>query len=178
MIYFKEFIWIGRGGQGAFTAARLLGAAFASKPGMYSLAFPTFGPERRGAPVSAYTKVDKKKIGNRAPSQKADVLIVLDQSLLEHRLLDSLKPGGRLLLNSCDDLSDERILCLDAKELSLEVLGRNIPNTVFLGAIAALDNELELSDIELAIKDLMPKKLQAKNIELIKKVYGEVRGRR
>ena len=61
-----EFIWHARGGQGAFTAARCLGAAAALSAGAYALAFPTFGPERRGAPMRAFTKIDTAPIGDRS----------------------------------------------------------------------------------------------------------------
>ena len=62
-----EILWHGRGGQGAFTAARLLGAAFTLQDDhSYALAFPSFGPERRGAPIRAFTKLDTKPIGNRS----------------------------------------------------------------------------------------------------------------
>ncbi|MDE7136974.1 MAG: 2-oxoacid:acceptor oxidoreductase family protein, partial [Ruminococcus sp.] len=62
-----EIIWYGRGGQGAFTAAKLLGAAYTLKDdSYYSIAFPSFGPERRGAPVRAFTKLDRKPISDRS----------------------------------------------------------------------------------------------------------------
>ena len=60
-----EILWHGRGGQGAFTAARLLGAACSFADGRYALAFPSFGPERRGAPMRAFTKLDRKPVGDR-----------------------------------------------------------------------------------------------------------------
>jgi hypothetical protein len=70
-IVMKEILWLGRGGQGAFTAAKLLGAAFAAKgEDAYSLAFPSFGPERRGAPVRAFTKLDDKPILDRSETEQ------------------------------------------------------------------------------------------------------------
>lgn len=66
-----EFIWHARGGQGAFTAARCLGAAAALSAGAYALAFPTFGPERRGAPMRAFTKIDTAPIGDRSAVHRA-----------------------------------------------------------------------------------------------------------
>ena len=77
-----EFIWHARGGQGAFTAARCLGAAAALSAGAYALAFPTFGPERRGAPMRAFTKIDTAPIGDRSAVAKADYVIYLDDTLL------------------------------------------------------------------------------------------------
>ena len=61
-----EILWHGRGGQGAFTAAKLLGAAYCTQDGHYALAFPSFGPERRGAPMRAFTKLSRERIGNRS----------------------------------------------------------------------------------------------------------------
>ena len=79
-----EFLWHGRGGQGAFTAARLLGTAFAlNKDGNNALAFPSFGPERRGAPIRAFTKLSDKKIGDRSELKKADYVIYLDDTLFD-----------------------------------------------------------------------------------------------
>ena len=76
----KEILWHGRGGQGAFTAAKLLGAAFALRDDKsFALAFPSFGPERRGAPIRAFTKLDNKPIGNRSEIEKADYSVFLEQ---------------------------------------------------------------------------------------------------
>ena len=83
-----EILWHGRGGQGAFTAARLLGAAFTLRDDhSYALAFPSFGPERRGAPIRAFTKLDTKPIGNRSEVERADFSIKQQQ-------LASLIPWG------------------------------------------------------------------------------------
>ena len=81
-----EILWHGRGGQGAFTAARLLGAAYALKSGdSYALAFPSFGPERRGAPIRAFTKLDNKPINNRSEVTSAGYSIFLDDTCLTTR---------------------------------------------------------------------------------------------
>ena len=72
----KEITWYGRGGQGAFTASRVLGASAIYK-GFKSLAFPSFGPERRGAPIRAFTKISDKRIVDRSIIKKNDYIIVL-----------------------------------------------------------------------------------------------------
>lgn len=73
-----EFLWHGRGGQGAFTAARLLGAAYSlKKDGNYALAFPSFGPERRGAPIRAFTKLDTKRLETELRLRKLTLLYIL-----------------------------------------------------------------------------------------------------
>ena len=74
----KEILWLGRGGQGAFTAARLLGAAYTiSDDDKYALAFPSFGPERRGAPVRAFTKLDSEPVADRSQTEKADYIVTI-----------------------------------------------------------------------------------------------------
>ena len=86
-----EILWLGRGGQGAFTAAKLLGAAYTADGGRYALAFPSFGPERRGAPVRAFTKLDTKPVLDRSQTEKADYIVVLDDTLYSLSSISSLK---------------------------------------------------------------------------------------
>ena len=95
-----EVLWHGRGGQGAFTAARLLGAAASMAEGTSALAFPSFGPERRGAPMRAFTKVSARPIGDRSAITRADYVIYLDDTLLAPGWESELKPGGIALVNS------------------------------------------------------------------------------
>ncbi len=96
----KEIIWHGRGGQGAFTAARILGEAYSLSENTFVLAFPSFGPERRGAPIRAFTKLDEKPIGNRSEITKADYSIFLDDTLFSEQAFDELKPDGKIILNT------------------------------------------------------------------------------
>lgn len=97
----KKIIWYGRGGQGAFTAAKLLGAAYALKgDSYYSIAFPSFGPERRGDPVRAFTKLDRKPILDRSETEKADYIIILDETLYSDSLKNLLKPNGKIIVNT------------------------------------------------------------------------------
>ncbi len=172
----KEVLWHGRGGQGAFTAARLLGAAGAFPEGRYSLAFPSFGPERRGAPMRAFTKIDSKPIGDRSTIVKADYTVYLDDTLLGEGWDGELKPGGVVLVNSLRDFDDDRIISIDADGISRKILGRPIPNTVFLGAIAALDAEVDKMSIERAVREYMPPKLHDKNLAVIEVVQGKLEG--
>ena len=110
-----EILWHGRGGQGAFTAARLLGAAFALKDdNSYALSFPSFGPERRGAPIRAFTKLDDKPIGDRSEITKADYSIFLDDTLFSQNAFSELKPGGKILLNTKHSIKDPRVVTLPA----------------------------------------------------------------
>ena len=169
----KEVLWHGRGGQGAFTAARLLGAAGAFAEGRYSLAFPSFGPERRGAPMRAFTKIDASPIGDRSAVSSADYVVYLDDTLLGSDWETELKPNGVVLVNSLKIFGSKRIISIDADGISQEVLGRPIPNTVFLGAIVSLDSDVSMQDIERSVHEYMPTKLHAKNLAIIEAVVSE-----
>lgn len=162
-----EVLWHGRGGQGAFTAARLLGAASSLDEGRYALAFPSFGPERRGAPMRAFTKMDNTPIGDRSAIKRADYVVYLDETLFGDGWEQELKPQGIVLVNSARTFSDERIIALDANSISTEVLGRPIPNTVFLGALSMLVAGLSADDVKQAIRLYMPEKLHAANERIV-----------
>ena len=162
-----EVLWHGRGGQGAFTAARLLGAAASLDDKRYALAFPSFGPERRGAPMRAFTKIDTVQIGDRSAVSKADFVIYLDGTLLAPGWERELKPGGICLVNTADALDDPRLLAIDADGLATELLGRPIPNTVFLGALAQLADCVDRESVEEAIRQYMPAKLHKGNIKVV-----------
>ena len=169
-----EVLWHGRGGQGAFTAARLLGAAASLADGRHALAFPAFGPERRGAPIRAFTKMADEPVGNRSAIAKADYVVYLDDTLLGEGWDGELKPGGMVLVNSTRAFDDERIVALDADGISSAVLGRPIPNTVFLGALAALCDRVSIEDVEEAIRQYMPAKLHEKNLAIVRKAMEAV----
>ncbi len=165
-----EILWHGRGGQGAFTAARLLGAACSMAPGRHALAFPSFGPERRGAPMRAFTKLDSAPIGDRSAVSQADYVVYLDETLLGAAWERELKPGGVVLVNSARAWDDPRVVSIDADGISSEVLGRAIPNTAFLGALATLCGEVRAEDVCEAIRQYMPERLHAKNIAVVERV--------
>ena len=163
-----EVLWHGRGGQGAFTAARLLGAAYSLRgDDSYALAFPSFGPERRGAPIRAFTKLNDSPIGNRSEVDKADYSIFLDDTLFSDQAFAQLKPGGKILLNTRKPIEDDRVVTLDADALAAEILKLPITNTIMLGALAAVFDGVTLKNMETAIRQTMPKKLQNKNIAAV-----------
>lgn len=172
-----EVLWHGRGGQGAFTAARLLGAAASLADGRHALAFPSFGPERRGAPMRAFTKMSDAPIGDRSAVSLADYVVYLDDTLLGEGWERELKPGGTVLVNSTHVFEDKRIIALDADGISSGILGRPIPNTVFLGALAALCEQVSAADVQEAIRQYMPAKLHAKNIAIVDAACEKVMSR-
>lgn len=176
-----EVLWHGRGGQGAFTAARLLGAAYALKDeNSYALAFPSFGPERRGAPIRAFTKLNDKPIGNRGEIRQADYVICLDDTLFSEAAFSELKPGGKVLLNTRRPVDDARVIALDGDTIAAEILHLPIANTIMLGALAAAYDGITLRDIEAAVRRNMPIKLQNVNIAAVTAaaaVAGKAAGR-
>lgn len=166
--------WHGRGGQGAFTAARLLGAAYSSHENQYALAFPSFGPERRGAPIQAFTKLDTKPVVNRSEVNQADYIIFLDDTLFSEGILAELKPGGKVLLNTKQSFDNPRILTIDADSIAAEILKQPITNTIMLGAFAEVFEGIELDDIKAAIQLFMPAKLHDKNIAAVNQAAVQI----
>ena len=169
-----EILWHGRGGQGAFTAARLLGDAYSLKDNAYALAFPSFGPERRGAPIRAFTKLDEKPIGNRSEITKSNYSIFLDDTLFSEKSFRELKQNGIILLNTKKHFDDPRVITLDGDGIAARILGLPITNTILLGAFAAVSHEISLEEINEAIRQTMPRRLQEKNIAAVKAAYEEV----
>lgn len=171
-----EILWHGRGGQGAFTGAKLLGAAYCTEEGNFALAFPSFGPERRGAPMRAFTKLSKEPIGNRSALSCADFVVYLDETLLPANPFGELKEGGKVLVNSANDFNDSRIVSIDADGISAQILGRSIPNTVLLGALSVLCDEVSTESILAAIRDYMPQRLHQKNFDVVNEAVRVMEG--
>ena len=169
-----EILWHGRGGQGAFTAARLLGDTYSLKDNAYALAFPSFGPERRGAPIRAFTKLDKKPIGNRSEITRSNYSIFLDDTLFNEKSFRELKQNGIILLNTKKTFEDPRVITLDGDGIAARILGLPITNTILLGAFAAVSREITLEDINKAIRQTMPHRLHEKNIAAVKAAFEEV----
>lgn len=157
-----DILWHGRGGQGAFTAARLLGDAYSLKnDNSFALAFPSFGPERRGAPIRAFTKLDDKPIGNRSEITKSDYSIFLDDTLFNEKSFRELKQNGKILLNTKKTIDDKRVITLDGDSIAAKIIGLPITNTILLGAFAAISNEISLEEISEAIRQTMPQRLHS-----------------
>ncbi|MDE5620724.1 MAG: 2-oxoacid:acceptor oxidoreductase family protein [Ruminococcus sp.] len=168
-----EIIWYGRGGQGAFTAAKLLGAAYTLKDdSYYSIAFPSFGPERRGAPVRAFTKLDRKPISDRSETEKADYIIILDETLYSDSLKNLLKPNGKIIVNTKLKINNE-VYSFDGNSIS-DSLKLPVVNTVMLGTISALSEIVESDDIYKAIELYMPNQIQDRNKKAVFYAIKEV----
>ncbi|MBR3629248.1 MAG: 2-oxoacid:acceptor oxidoreductase family protein [Oscillospiraceae bacterium] len=169
----KEILWLGRGGQGAFTAAKLLGAAFADKGGdAYSLAFPSFGPERRGAPVRAFTKLDNRPILDRSETEKADYIVILDETLYTPALQKLLKAEGRILVNTRKQSPDWIAFDGDALAAALHL---PVVNTVMLGALSGVSDAVTDEQLVTAIDRYLSPKIREKNKQAVCQAVREVR---
>ncbi len=136
-----EIRWHGRGGYGAKTAALLLAEAVIEFGG-FAQASPEFGPERRGAPVQAYTRISPQPVRRRGPVEKPDLLVLLDARLVgSPGVLDGVGPRTHVVLNALGPVevpgvSPNRVLYLDASGIARRTVGREIPNVPLLAAVA------------------------------------------
>jgi pyruvate ferredoxin oxidoreductase gamma subunit len=138
-----ETVWLGRGGQGAFTAARLLGIA-AMLCGKHAMALPSFGPERRGAPVFAYTRIGETKIYDRSAVRKANAAVILDESLLTQAATGFLAPETVLIIDAEGEERAPathlaaRIVRVPARRMAREIIGSEHTNSILFGALVGL----------------------------------------
>jgi pyruvate ferredoxin oxidoreductase gamma subunit len=165
----------GRGGQGNVVAAYLLATA-AFEEGRYGQAFPAFGAERRGAPVTAFVRIAETPIRRRCEVRNPAFLIIQDASLLRVQgVLDGLQPAGGILVNSsrtAEDLSAEHgcdIVTVPATALATEVLGRPVPNTALLSAFLTLSGLLPREALVKALAERFSGKVLDRNTELIER---------
>lgn len=174
-----EVVWHGRGGQGCFTASRLLGTAVSIFEDKFAIAFPTFGPERRGAPVLGFTKISKEKIRDRSTSKQSDISIVLDDTLVNEDLFKSIKPKGLLIINSSKEYKKEgiNIINFNGTKEAEDILGKPITNTAMLGVLAAISDIVSIESLILTIKQEMEGNIGEKNIKLLSSVYLKIKTR-
>jgi pyruvate ferredoxin oxidoreductase gamma subunit len=153
----------GRGGQGVVTAAEILSIA-AFEDGKHAQAFPTFGSERTGAPVTSFCRIDEQPIRIREPIAEPDALIVQDPTLLHQvEVFAGIRGDGYVLLNSSRSFEElglgtligglqiGRYMTIAATEIAREVIGRPLPNAVLLGAFAALTGVVSIDSVNTAI---------------------------
>jgi pyruvate ferredoxin oxidoreductase gamma subunit len=160
-----EIRWHARAGQGAKSAAQLLAAA-ALQAGRSVQAFPEYGPERRGAPVRAYTRIDDRPIRRHDSVTEPDAVVVLEPSLLaDPTVVAGLEAGAILIANTDrepEDVSRDtgwegRVLCIDGTRLAAEH-GLRFANVVLLGAVAAVIGEPPLDALLAAVSRLLGRK--------------------
>ena len=169
----------GRGGQGAVTSAEIIAQA-AIKQGMRAQAFPSFGPERRGAPVQAFLRVSDKPIRLRSKVYKPDSVLILDPTLVASaNPTAGLKKGGYIIINSNKSVEDlkkifpgQNIVAVDATKIAKEELGVPITNTTMLGALVRATRVVELSTLEEPVRNRFGVNGQ-KNINAYTRAYNE-----
>ena len=166
-----EIRWHGRGGQGAKTASLLLADA-AFNTGKYIQGFPEYGPERMGAPITAYNRISTAPIRIHSNIYEPDYVVVVDDSLLESvPVTAGLKETGAIIINTTKDVNALKpllngykgnVYTIDARKVSIEALGKYFPNTPMLAAIVKVSNIMSeeefLNDMEGSFKHKFAKK--------------------
>jgi len=176
-----EIRWHGRGGQGAVTSAELLARAAISE-GKYAQAFPSFGPERRGAPVLAFVRINSQEpIRVRAEIKEPDVVVVLDPGLLSIMDVTSgLKSKGMVVINTRKQAEQLRkefginwaLATIDATGIAREILGVPITNTTMVGALLRATGVVKLESLVEPLRHRFGR-LAERNIEAMKKAYEQ-----
>ena len=178
----------GRGGQGAVTASRLLAEA-AILEGQYVHAFPNFGPERAGAPVTSYARISPEPFTEKTEVYYPDIVIVTDPSLLGMvDLTSGAKDDAIFLMNTTFDtalvreklsLGDKKIYSLDAYTIASDELGRAIPNVPMVAALVKVIEIMDLKKFKEKIKVALGKKLRPEVVEMnmktIDRAFKEVK---
>jgi len=176
-----EIRWHGRGGQGSVTSAELVAQAAISED-KYAQAFPSFGPERRGAPVMAFNRIDSKKpVRIRAEITQPDVVIVLDPGLLAIvNVASGLEEKGIVIINtkkSAGQIRSEfdikgRLATVDATGIARELLGVPIVNTTMIGALIKATDVIKLESMSEPLEKRFGR-LAERNFRAMERAYKE-----
>ena len=186
-----EIRWHGRGGQGAVTASKLLADAALSE-GFYIQAFPEYGAERMGAPVRSFNRISSEVIDLHCQISDPDIVVVLDETLLETiDVAAGIKNGGSIIINTSKNpgeilsslhQNDKRKISyyfIDASKISMETIGKVMPNTPMVGALIKVLGLLKPETLNETIKKTLSKKIPAHivkaNILAAKRAYEEVK---
>lgn len=175
-----EIRWHGRGGQGAVASAEMLALA-AIGEGKAAQAFPSFGPERRGAPVMAFTRVADEFIYLRTGVTEPDIVVVLDPTVMSAvDVTSGLKEGGLIVANtskSKEELKKQfnlkhRLVIVNANKVAVEEIGRPITNTTMMGALVKATGLVKLETVEKEIEQRFPA-VAEKNVRAMRRAYEE-----
>ncbi len=185
-----EIRWHGRGGQGAKTAALLFGDAALSE-GKYIQAFPEYGPERTGAPVQSFNRVSEEPIDLHCHVKSPQVVVVLDPTLIGPvDVTAGLPDDGVIIVNTNMsaaemgtklNLNGRKLYILDASSIAKETIGRDIPNTPMLGALAKVTGLLSFETLMDDTRKKLEKKFRNKpeviegNLKAIERAFNEVK---
>lgn len=186
-----EIRWHGRGGQGAKTASLLLADA-AFNTGKYIQGFPEYGPERMGAPITAYNRISDTPIRIHSNIYEPDYVVVVDDSLIGAvDVTSGLKDNGAIVINTNEDIDSLRkklngfsgkIYTIDASRISLECLKANFPNTAMLAAVVNITKIMSKEELVDNMKDAFSHKFAKKpeviepNMEALLRGYDEIKG--
>ena len=186
-----EVRWHGRGGQGAKTASELLAAAVFNT-GKYVQGFPEYGPERMGAPITAFTRISDERIRVHSNIYEPNYVVVIDETLLDCvNVTAGLKEDGAIVVNTSKSPEEilpslegykGRVCTIDARTISEECIGRNIPNTPMLAAIIKVSGVMSPDDFNKDMEDSLKKKFASKphvidgNLKAISRAMKEVKG--
>jgi len=180
MNQFLETRLHGRGGLGVVTSADLLARAAISE-GKYAQSFPSFGPERRGAPVQAFLRISDEVIRIRTNIYEPDIVVVVDPLLLRSiDVTSGLKESGKLLINSSKSVDELKtklgfkcsLAVVNASKIARETIGLPITNTAMIGAFLKLTNAVEINALVEHMNDRFGKRARA-NIEAMQRAYEE-----
>jgi len=184
---FIEVRWHGRGGQGVVTAGRLT-AETALLQGYYVQSFPEFGPERAGAPVRAYTRISNKPIRIHYQVLSPDYVVILDPTLIGNPDLKAgLKETTKVIVNAPEELYENvrnffkgyETYVVDATKISIDVFGRNLPNTPMVAAFFKISGVVDRENFERTVlswfEERLGKDLAEKNVEVAKRTWDEVK---
>lgn len=177
-----EIRWHGRGGQGAVTSAEMLAQA-AIAEGKYAQAFPSFGPERRGAPVQAFNRVDSREpVRIRVDITQPDYVVVLDPGLLgKVNVTSGLKEGGWVIINTRKTVKEIKsefnikypVATVNATKIAREVLGVPIVNTSMLGAVVKITGVIDKQSTHDPLEKRFGR-LGERNIKAMETAYEQV----
>lgn len=183
-----EIRWHGRGGQGTVTAAKVL-AETALVGGKFIQAFPDYGPERMGAPIRVYNRISSDEITIHCPVRTPNIVVVIDPTLLGAvDVLEGAAEDATVIVNTpkspeelgLDVGGQRKLYTVDANNISLDCLGRVIPNTPMMGALVKTTEIVTLDNLLEHITETFKKKFSSEviegNIKAIKRAYEEVKG--
>ena len=186
-----ECRWHGRGGQGAKTAALLL-ADVAFKTGKYVQGFPEYGPERMGAPITAYNRIGDSEIRVHSNIYHPNFVVVVDEGLLESvDVAKGINDGGAVVVNSSrtpEEVRNEirdfdgKVYTIDAKKVSVTCLGKYFPNTPMLAAAVKISGVMEKDEFLREMEASFMHKFASKpeviegNMNALKMAFEEVKG--
>lgn len=184
-----EIRWHGRGGQGAKTAALLL-ADVCFSTGKYVQGFPEYGPERMGAPITAYNRISSKQIRVHSNIYEPDYVVVVDETLLEAvDVTAGLSKDGAIVVNTARTAEqikpllkgyEGKVVTIDARRISVAALGKYFPNSPMLAAIVAISGVIDratfLKEMESSYKHKFAKKPEVieGNMNALRMVLEEV----